>query len=230
MGILSWSTRPEKMIAVRNLRKTYRLDGQEVRALAGVSFELGKGSFTAVMGPSGSGKTTLMNILGCLDTPTSGDYFLNERNVARLSENELSEIRNRQIGFVFQSHNLLPRNTTLENVCLPLYYRGDPKPYKKARSALERVGLSGRAAHYPSQLSGGESQRAAIARAIVTDPKIILADEPTGNLDTKTGARIMEILGEFNKAGVTLLVVTHDPEIAGRAGSVMRIRDGELMA
>ena len=216
------------MIRVVDLRKVYRMDGVEVEALAGVSFEIERGSFTALMGPSGSGKSTLMNVLGLLDTPTSGDYYLNGENVARLSDDELSRIRNRDIGFVFQSHNLLARNTLLENVCLPLYYRGESNPKKKAAAALEMVGLGERMRHFPNQVSGGESQRTAIARAIVGEPKVILADEPTGNLDTKTGARIIELLKELNGSGVTMVIVTHDPEVASHARSVLHMRDGRL--
>ncbi len=216
------------MIHVVDLRKTYRLDGQNVEALAGVTFDIEKGSFTALMGPSGSGKTTLMNILGCLDTPTSGEYYLDGTDVSNLSEDKLSEIRNMKVGFVFQSHNLLAKNTALENVCLPLYYRGQGDPHAKAREALERVGLGHRVYHFPNQISGGESQRVAIARAIVTNPSIILADEPTGNLDTKTGTAIMNIIRELNDAGVTIVIVTHDPEIAAHADDVIKIRDGKL--
>ncbi len=196
--------------------------------MAGLTFGIKRGSFTALMGPSGSGKTTLMNILGCLDTPTSGEYYLNGRDVSGLSEDELSEVRNREIGFVFQSHNLLARNTALENVCLPLYYKRDRNPVEKAVAALEKVGLAGRMRHYPNQISGGESQRVAIARAIVTKPSVILADEPTGNLDTVTGAQIMDILKELNNTGVTIVIVTHEPDIAACARDIIRIRDGML--
>ena len=216
------------MIKIVGIRKIYQLNGVKVEALADISFQIDQGSFMALMGPSGSGKTTLMNIIGCLDTPSSGDYFLDGRNVARLSEDELSEVRGFDIGFVFQSHNLLARNTALENVCLPLYYRRDANPKDKAVEALKRVGLDGRKNHFPNQLSGGESQRVAIARAIVTEPKIILADEPTGNLDTKTGAEIMKILKELNQSGVTILIVTHEPEVASCAQKTIRIRDGKL--
>jgi len=216
------------MIQAVDLTKTYSLNGNDVRALAGLTFGIKRGSFTAMMGPSGSGKTTLMNILGCLDTPTSGEYYLNGRNVSGLSEDELSEVRNREIGFVFQSHNLLARNTALENVCLPLYYKRDRNPVEKAIAALEKVGLADRIRHYPNQISGGESQRVAIARAIVTGPSVILADEPTGNLDTATGAQIMKILKELNSAGVTIVIVTHEPDIAGCAQRIIRIRDGML--
>jgi len=216
------------MIKIVDIRKTYQLNGLKVEALSGVSLEIDRGAFVALMGPSGSGKTTLMNIIGCLDAPSGGDYFLDGRNVAGLSEDQLSEVRSFDIGFVFQSHNLLARNTALENVCLPLYYRKEADPKNKAITALKRVGLEGRKNHFPNQLSGGESQRVAIARAIVTKPKIILADEPTGNLDTKTGAEIMEILKELNRSGVTVLIVTHDADIASIARRTIKIRDGKL--
>ncbi|VAX16330.1 ABC-type antimicrobial peptide transport system, ATPase component [hydrothermal vent metagenome] len=216
------------MIRAKGLRKVYSMNGSEVVALGSIDFNIGQGDFTALMGPSGSGKSTLMNILGLLDTPTSGEYFLDEEAVFELTDDDRATIRNRKIGFVFQSHNLLPRNTIIENVCLPLYYRGEKHPEKKAMSALERVGLSHRAKHFPNQVSGGESQRAAIARAIVVEPKLILADEPTGNLDSKTGLKIIDILKELNESGVTLVVVTHDPEIAGHAKNKLRIKDGGL--
>lgn len=217
------------MIRAVDITKKYHMDGTQVNALAGVSFTMEEGSFTALMGPSGSGKSTLMNILGLLDTPSTGEYYLDNQNVADLNDDQLSEIRNRQIGFVFQSHNLLPRNTILENVCLPLYYRGEPKPKEKAMAALKKVGLEQRLGHFPGQISGGESQRTAIARAIVGGPKFILADEPTGNLDSKTGAGIIELLKELNETGVTLIVVTHDADIASHAKKVIRIRDGMIV-
>lgn len=216
------------MIRASGLRKVYSMSGSEVVALGGIDFHIKQGDFTALMGPSGSGKSTLMNILGLLDSPTSGEYLLDGEKVFNLSDDERATIRNRKIGFVFQSHNMLPRNTIVENVCLPLYYRGERNPEQKAMAALERVGLAHRAKHFPNQVSGGESQRAAIARAIVVEPKLILADEPTGNLDTKTGLKIIDILKELNEAGVTLVVVTHDPEIARHAKNRMRIKDGEL--
>ncbi len=216
------------MIRVVDLKKVYSMNGERVEALGGVSFEIDQGSFSALMGPSGSGKSTLMNILGLLDVPTSGEYLLDGKSVAGLSDNELSATRNREIGFIFQSHNLLPRNSILENVCLPLYYRGESDPKEKAIEALERVGLKHRMHHFPGQISGGESQRTAIARAIVGEPKLILADEPTGNLDTRTGLKIIELLKELNATGVTLIVVTHDQDIASHAQRTLRIRDGKL--
>ena len=217
------------MIRVSDLTKVYTLDGTQVMALAGVSFHIEKGSYTALMGPSGSGKSTLMNILGLLDTPTGGEYQLNGVNVAGLPDDSLAQIRNREIGFVFQSHNLLPRNTVLENVCLPLYYRGVSDPGQNAKDALGRVGLSHRIHHFPGQISGGESQRTAIARAIVSQPSVIFADEPTGNLDSKTGEQIMAILRELNESGVTIVMVTHDSNIAGHAQRIIRLRDGKLV-
>jgi putative ABC transport system ATP-binding protein len=216
------------MIKAVNLCKSFSLDGFVVEALKGVSFVIEKGSYTALMGPSGSGKTTLMNIIGCLDTPTSGQYELNGRVISDLDEDQLSSIRNNEIGFIFQSYNLMPRNTVLENVCLPLYYRKISNPISSAIVALSRVGLDHRGGHYPNQISGGESQRVAIARAIVTEPSIILADEPTGNLDTATGDQIMGIFKELNESGATVLLVTHDREIATHASRILQVRDGLL--
>ncbi len=217
------------MIKVENVAKHYRMDGIDVEALCGVSFKVDKGEFVSLVGPSGSGKSTLMNILGCLDTPTGGDYYLNGKNVAHLGDDELAVTRNRELGFIFQSHNLLPRNTLLENVSLPLYYRGEKNPLQQAKTALETVGLDHRMDHFPSQVSGGESQRTAIARAIVTKPNVILADEPTGNLDTKTGEMIIRILGDLNETGVTLVMVTHDMNLAKKAGRRLNMRDGLLI-
>ena len=216
------------MMRAENLRKVYQMDGAKVEALAGVTFHIAPGSYTALMGKSGSGKSTLMNMLGLLDTPTSGRYWLNGRDVSSLSEDELSVIRNREIGFVFQSHNLLARNTAVENVCLPLYYRGITRPQQQAAAALERVGLGHRKDHFPSQLSGGESQRVAIARAIVTEPRVILADEPTGNLDSRISGEILDIFGELVKTGVTLVMVTHEADVAARARRTLHIRDGRI--
>ncbi|MDH5757278.1 MAG: ABC transporter ATP-binding protein [Nitrospinota bacterium] len=217
------------MIDLRDIKKTYQREGAPVEALRGVSVSIASGDYVALMGKSGSGKTTLMNIIGLLDTPTDGEYRIDDRPTAGLSEDELAILRNRRIGFVFQSFNLLARYTALENVCMPLYYRRERYPQKKATQALERVDLGHRISHFPNQLSGGESQRVAIARALVTEPAIILADEPTGNLDSATGAQIMGLFQELNKGGTTILLVTHEPEIAKMAERIIRIRDGLLV-
>lgn len=216
------------MIELFNIQKTYRLNGAPVEALRGVSLSIASGEYRALMGKSGSGKTTLMNIIGLLDTPTGGEYKIDGRPTAGLSENELADLRNRRIGFVFQSFNLLARYSALENVCMPLYYRRERYPQKKAARALERVELGHRMGHFPNQLSGGESQRVAIARAMVTEPTIILADEPTGNLDSVTGGQIMDLFQDLNKGGTTILLVTHEVEIAQKANNIIRIRDGLL--
>jgi putative ABC transport system ATP-binding protein len=202
---------------------------QDVRAVDGVSFTVDRGEMVAIIGASGTGKTTLMNIIGCLDRPTSGDYFLDGENVSTLSANALARIRNRKIGFVFQNFNLLPRMTALENVELPLLYAGYHNAKDQARAALERVGLASRAHHEPNQLSGGQRQRVAIARALVTNPTIILADEPTGNLDSKTSVDIMELFTQLNEQGVTLIVVTHEPDIAAWCRRVIHMRDGKIL-
>jgi putative ABC transport system ATP-binding protein len=216
------------MIRLENVTKSYRLQAQEVRALRGVSLIVAAGEMVAVTGASGSGKSTLMHIVGCLDRPDGGSYLLEGRNVAALGKNELAEVRNRRIGFVFQSFNLLPRLTALENVELPLLYRRYRGAKKQARAMLERVGLGGRMAHRPNQMSGGESQRVAIARALVTDPAIVLADEPTGNLDTATGNEILGLLGELNAEGRTILIVTHEADIAAQCPRKVAMRDGEI--
>ena len=218
------------MIQVENLSKTYALGGQKVPALKGVSFRIQKGEFVAIMGQSGSGKSTLMNLLGCLDLPSSGTYHLNDINVATLNSDQLAEIRNRRIGFVFQSFNLLPRSSALENTELPLLYSGTPDPQSKAREALAKVGLDTRARHKPNELSGGECQRVAIARAIVNNPTLILADEPTGNLDSKTGEEIMNIFSRLNQEGVTLILVTHEQHVAQYAHRVIHMRDGLIVS
>jgi putative ABC transport system ATP-binding protein len=217
------------MIETKALTKIYRMGDQEIRALDGVSLSIPKGAFVALIGSSGSGKSTLMHILGCLDRPDAGQYLLDAEDVSRLSDNRLAEIRNRRIGFVFQTFNLLPRITALENVEVPLLYRGERKPRAKALEVLQRVGLADRKGHHPNQLSGGQRQRVAIARAIVTDPDILLADEPTGNLDTTTGEEILEIFAELNQQGVTVIVVTHEPEIAARCRKMIRLRDGRIV-
>lgn len=217
------------MIRLERVEKIYRL-GRDVSvpALRGVDLEIGEGEFVAIMGPSGSGKSTLMHIVGCLDRPTRGCYLLNGDDVSRKTDDQLANIRNRWIGFVFQTFNLLPRLNALENVELPLVYRGMPRATRRQRAAeaLAQVGLSRRMDHRPTELSGGEQQRVAIARALVANPLLILADEPTGNLDSKSGAEVMAGLQDLQRAGITLVMVTHDPEIAAYAGRVVRLRDG----
>jgi putative ABC transport system ATP-binding protein len=220
------------LIVCEDLWKVYRLGDVEVQALRGLSLAIEQGAFVALMGASGSGKSTLMNVLGCLDTPTKGRYRLDGRDVASANQDELADIRNRQIGFVFQSFNLIPRTSALENVQLPLFYRGLPLREQRARAgdALNRVGLTGRELHFPSQLSGGQQQRVAIARALVTAPAIVLADEPTGNLDTESSREIMAILSDLNRReGLTILVVTHDPDIAAYASRELFVKDGVLV-
>jgi putative ABC transport system ATP-binding protein len=219
----------EPVIAAADLRKIYTLEGGlEVHALRGLNLTIARGSYTAVMGPSGSGKSTLLQILGCLDTPTSGSYRLAGQEVSQLAEDELSEIRNRRIGFIFQAFNLLPRANAIYNVALPLLYRGLPAPMRlrQAQEALKRVGLGDRMDHRPNQLSGGQKQRVAIARALVTDPDILLADEPTGNLDSKTGEEILALFDELHREGRTVIVVTHEQEVADHCQEIVRIRDG----
>jgi putative ABC transport system ATP-binding protein len=218
------------LIDAKGLDKTYKIGEVEVHALKGVDIQVKEGEYIAIMGPSGSGKSTLMHILGCLDTPTAGVFSFGGEKVHELSPDRLAKIRNQKVGFVFQFFNLLPRLKACENVELPLLYAGE-KPssiYPTALKALERVGLGDRAAHHPTELSGGECQRVAIARAIVTNPTLILADEPTGNLDTTTGKEIMTLFDELNKEGRTVILVTHDPEIGNYADRIVRIRDGMI--
>lgn len=218
------------LIETDGLTRTYRLGATEVRALRGVSVRVAQGEFVALMGPSGSGKSTMMHLLGCLDTPTAGRYLLEGRDVSRLTVNERAQVRNRRIGFVFQTFNLLPRLSALDNVMLPLLYRGrvvDAKP--RAHEALQRVGLEQRAQHRPMELSGGERQRVAIARALITDPALILADEPTGNLDSQTGKEIMHLLNQLSAAGRTIIIVTHDASVAAYAQRVVHLRDGQIV-
>lgn len=216
------------MIDIKDIKKTYKIGSVEVPALRGVSFGVEEGEFVAIMGPSGSGKTTLMNIIGCLDRPTSGQYFLDGMDVSRLRDASRAAVRNRKIGFVFQSFNLLPRLSALKNTILPMMYSGKSANVKLAMKSLESVGLGKRFHHTPMQLSGGEQQRVAIARALVNDPPIIFGDEPTGNLDTATGTEIMAIFQRLNDLGKTIIIVTHEPEIAQHAKRVLRFRDGLL--
>ena len=217
-----------EVIRIENLTRHYTIGEETVRALNGINLIIKKNEYVALMGPSGSGKSTLMNIIGCLDTPTSGEYFLNGPNVAQLSDSELAAIRNKEIGFVFQTFNLLPRLTALQNVALPLVYAGIPEAerLKKAKEVLEQVGLGNRITHKPNELSGGQRQRVAVARALVNHPSIILADEPTGNLDTKTSEEIMQLFDIIHQAGNTIVLVTHEEDIALRAKRVVRMRDG----
>ena len=216
------------LIAINDLSKIYYMGTEKVAALKSVSLEIEKNEFVALMGPSGSGKSTLMNLLGCLDSPTAGNYNLNGKDVSKMPDGALAEVRNREIGFVFQTFNLLPRLSSLDNVALPLVYSGDSKKERseKAQRALEMVGLGDRVNHKPNELSGGQRQRVAIARALVNNPSIILADEPTGNLDTKTSIEIMGIFEEIHKLGNTVILVTHEPDIAQHAHRIIRLRDG----
>lgn len=218
-------------IRAEELHKHYKVGGVTVKALDGVSLDIEDGEYVTIVGTSGSGKSTLMNILGCLDTPTSGKYFLDEREVGSLSDSELSEIRSKRIGFIFQSFNLIPSLTALENVELPLLYRKIPKKKRGdiALAALESVGLSDRALHRPTELSGGQQQRVAIARAIAADPQMILADEPCGNLDSRSGAEVLDILAELNRNGKTIIMITHNEETAKQAKRLVRISDGRLI-
>ena len=220
------------LIAAEDLVKMYVLGDSELRALDGVSLTVGVGEFVAVMGSSGSGKSTLMNVLGCLDRPTAGSYSLCGTEVSRLGRGELAEIRNRTIGFVFQSFNLLPRTSAVENVELPLVYAGVGRKERgeRARAALESVGLGGRLAHHPSQLSGGQQQRVAIARAVVNRPQVVFADEPTGNLDTRTSIDVMVLFQKLWRAGLTIVFVTHEPDVARYASRVLTMRDGRLVS
>jgi len=219
------------MIDIKNVTKVYQMGEMEVHALRGVSLTIDKGDFVTIMGPSGSGKSTLMNVLGCLDSPTEGVYTLNDQDVSHLSDTQLAHVRNREIGFVFQMFNLLPRTTALRQVELPLMYSGTGARERRdrARAALDAVGLRDRTHHKPDELSGGQQQRVAIARALVTEPSIIMADEPTGNLDTKSGEEILRIFQELNDRGITIIFVTHDPEIAEHGRRTILLRDGLIV-
>ena len=218
------------MIETRDLWKSYQMGDEEIHALRGVSITIERGEYVAIMGPSGSGKSTLMNLIGCLDTPSKGTYLLNNKEVSLMNDNELARIRNQEIGFVFQTFNLLPRATALHNVELPLVYAGMGKAERlaQAKAAIEKVELTHRMTHKPNELSGGQRQRVAIARALVNNPSILLADEPTGNLDSKTGVEIMALFARLHEAGNTIIVVTHEADIAAYAHRVIAIRDGEV--
>ena len=218
------------MIELSGIVKRYHMGEEEILALNGVDLHIGRNEYVALIGASGSGKSTLMNLIGCLDTPSEGRYVLNGRDTSTMNDNELAKVRNQEIGFVFQSFHLLPRLTVLENVLLPLRYRGEPDEgaEARARDLLGRVGLDGRIDHRPGELSGGQMQRAAIARALVMQPPLLLADEPTGNLDSRSAADVLALLEELNAEGQTLVIVTHDPEIAARAGRSVHLRDGRI--
>jgi len=218
------------IIETENLVKLYRLGDSLVRALDGVSIGIEEGDMVAITGPSGSGKSTLMNMLGCLDRPDTGRYILDGKDVARLSKDKLAEIRNKKIGFVFQTFSLIPRTSALENVELPMLYGGQVNAAREAREALELVGLGDRMHHDPNQLSGGQRQRVAIARALVTSPSILLADEPTGNLDTKTSEEVLDIFTDLNEKGLTTIIVTHDPDVSSRCKRVLKLVDGKVIS
>jgi len=220
------------IISLKGITRDFYLGNQVVKVLKGIDLEIAKGEYVALMGPSGSGKSTLMNLLGCLDTPTGGSYVLNNNDVSKLSDDQLAEIRNKEIGFVFQTFNLLPRSTALENVALPLVYAGIGKEErnKRANTVLDEVGLSDRTDHKPNQLSGGQRQRVAVGRALVNKPSIILADEPTGNLDSKTSVEIMKLFDIIHQAGNTVIVVTHEEDIARHCKRIIRLVDGEIFS
>lgn len=220
------------MIQIKNLSKNYQLGDIEVRALQQLNLDIDQNEYVSIMGPSGSGKSTLMNIIGCLDVLSEGSYVLNDQDVSNLSDDQLAEIRNKEIGFVFQTFNLLPRANALHNVELPLIYNGTNRIKRKAQAelVLKKVGLSDRATHKPNELSGGQRQRVAIARALINNPSIILADEPTGNLDSKTGEEIMQILKDLHKAGNTIILVTHEEEVANQSERIIRLFDGRIVS
>lgn len=219
------------MIEMKNITKSYQMGTQVVHALKGVDLHIGKGEFVAIMGPSGSGKSTLMNMIGCLDVPSGGTYILNNTDVSTMSDDEQARIRNREIGFVFQQFNLLPRTSALKQVALPLMYAGVNRSerHERARQTLTKVGLGERVDHRPDELSGGQQQRVAIARAMAAEPSILLADEPTGALDTQTGQEILTLFQEFNDQGITIIMITHDPEVAEKAQRIIWIRDGLIV-
>jgi len=218
------------LIDIQDITKVYDMGEERVRALDGVTLAVERGEYVAIMGPSGSGKSTLMNLIGCLDTPSSGSYVLNGREVARMTDDELAQIRNQEIGFVFQTFNLLPRTTALQQVELPLVYTGVGKRERRERAvkALEAVSLGDRMGHHPNEMSGGQRQRVAVARALINNPSILLADEPTGNLDSQTGAEIMTLFDELNSRGNTIILVTHEEDIAAHARRIVRLRDGKV--
>lgn len=218
----------QAIINIKGITRDFPLGEETIKVLKGIDLIINKGEYVALMGPSGSGKSTLMNILGCLDTPTSGSYILNNKDVSQMTDDELAEIRNREIGFVFQTFNLLPRTTALDNVALPMVYAGYKKPERESRATevLSQVGLADRMDHKPNQLSGGQRQRVAVARALVNHPSIILADEPTGNLDSKTSVEIMNLFNQIHAAGNTVILVTHEEDIAAHAHRIIRLRDG----
>jgi putative ABC transport system ATP-binding protein len=218
------------LIDITNIEKHYQMGNEVIKALSGVNLTIEKNEYLALMGPSGSGKSTLMNILGCLDTPSSGTYILNSKDVSKLNDNELAEIRNKEIGFVFQTFNLLPKLSSLENVMLPMLYAGKKKSEREelAKLVMKQVGLENRMNHKPSELSGGQRQRVAVARAMVNKPSIILADEPTGNLDSKTSTEIMALFAEIHQAGNTIILVTHEEDIAHFANRIVRMKDGKI--
>ena len=228
MSNSSISNQPDLVASVRDVTKVYRLGGEDVQALAGVSIDFHQGDFIAIMGSSGSGKSTLLNMLGCLDRPTSGQYLLANQDVATLDDESLSRVRGRYLGFVFQSYNLIQQLSVVENIMVPLSYQRPPQPHGRERAIrlANLVGLSGRLGHRPNQLSGGQQQRVAIARALVNNPQVILADEPTGNLDTATSDEIMGLLDALNQAGRTIVMVTHEPDIAARCKKIISLRDG----
>ncbi len=219
------------LIKLQDVHKIYRLDGVEVSAINGISLSINQGDFVALIGPSGSGKSTAMNLVGCLDTATKGDIFLGKHNIQNLSESDLAQVRGKQIGFIFQIFNLIPSLNALDNVALPMMFQNVSRSVRKtkAQKLLEQVGLANRMHHLPNQLSGGQRQRVAIARALVNDPEIILADEPTGNLDTKTGEEIMKLLKDLNKQGKTIILVTHNPDLTKLANKIIRLKDGKIV-